>query len=85
MLVTPETAVNSNAMMSPAEIDVVVKSLTVVLSIAVPVDIETPDVLMELAEVGAVVPEATFHVLTVAVPALTTMLHPVIVPATGDT
>lgn len=67
----------SKPMMSLAVVLVVVKSVTVVLVMLVPVEIDTPEVLIEFEpSVGIAVPEATFSVLTVAVPASTVMLHP---------
>lgn len=70
-------------MMSLAVTVVLVKSLTVVEWIAVPVDIPTPDVLMELPLVGMAVPVATFQNLTVIVPASTSRLYAEIVQANG--
>lgn len=64
---------------------VVVKSDVVELMMAVPVAKDTPLVLIRLDTVGAAVPDAIFQTFTVAVPASATMLHPVIVPATGKT
>jgi hypothetical protein len=58
-----------------AAVVVVVKSETVELVIFVPEESETPEVLMEFEEVGIAVPVATFHVLTVAVPASAVMLQ----------
>jgi hypothetical protein len=49
-------------MISPAVTVVVVKSVSVALLTAVPVEILTPLVLIEFPEVGTDVPEATFHV-----------------------
>jgi hypothetical protein len=62
------------ARMSPAAIAVLVKSVTVLERKAVPVEIATPLVLMELATVGIAVPVASRQVLKVAVPASTRML-----------
>ena len=62
------TAVTFIAMMSLAETVVVVKSVTVVEWIAVPEEMPTPDVEIELLEVGIAVPVATFQNLTVIVP-----------------
>jgi len=61
--------------MSPAVVATVVKSVTVVLVMFVPVEMATPLVEMELLVVGIAVPLAIFQVLTVAVPASTVMLH----------
>jgi hypothetical protein len=72
---TPETAPKLAAIISPAVVAVVVKSVTVELVTFVPVEIATPLVLMEFEEVGIAVPVAIFHVLIVAVPASTVMLQ----------
>jgi hypothetical protein len=49
-----------------------------------PLEIETPEVLMEFVEVGCVVPVATLYVLTVAVSlGETSMSQLVMVQATG--
>lgn len=64
-------------------IDVVVKSVSVVEWIAVPVDSDKPLVLMELELVGIAVPVATFHSFTVAVPASAMMSHETMVHAKG--
>ena len=79
------TADRLKANMSLADTVVDVKSVTVELVMADPVDRETPLVLMLFPDVGAVVPVPIFHVCTVAVPVSTTILHPVMVPATGKT
>ncbi len=71
--------------MSLAATAVVVKSVTSELITAVPLEIETPEVFIEFAFVGAAVPDAIFQTFTVAVPASTTIAHPDIVPATGKT
>ena len=63
------TAVTFMARMSFWVTVVVVKSLSVVEWMAVPLDIETPLVLMEFEEVGIAVPVAIFQNLTVIVPA----------------
>jgi hypothetical protein len=62
---------------------VVVKSVNVVLRIAVPVLMETPLVLIELDAVGIAVPAAIFHTLIVQVPVSTRMLQACIVPPEG--
>ncbi len=85
ILAAPETADRLKPNMSFAATAVVVKSVKVVLRIAVPDDIATPLVLIELPDVGEAVPVATFHVETVAVPASTAMFHAVMLPATGNT
>lgn len=69
--------------MSFAETEVVVKSVSVVEWIAVPVDRETPLVLIELAAVGIAVPLATFQSFTVAVPVSAVMFQAAIVHAKG--
>jgi len=79
MAVALDTALRSAAIMSPALTAVVVKSDTVVLSITVPVEMETPLVLMEFDAVGIAVPVATFQVFTVAVPWSTTIDQPAMV------
>ena len=74
----------SAPMMSLAVTVVVVKSDVVVDCTTVPVEIATPEVLIEFdPRVGMAVPAATFRVFTVAVPASTSMLQPVIVQAIG--
>ena len=74
----------SAAKMSLAAIVVVVKSVKVVLWITVPLAMETPEVLIEFEpRVGIAVPEATFKVLTVAVPASTSIFQPVMVQPMG--
>jgi hypothetical protein len=84
MYPTPLVVIKSAPKISLALIVVVVKSITVVLWITVPVEIETPLVEMEFdPKVGIAVPEATFNVFTVAVPASTSISHPTIVQAKG--
>jgi hypothetical protein len=71
-------------MMSLAVTVVVVKSEVTALWTTVPVEIATPLVLIEFEpRVGIAVPLATFKVLTVAVPASTSMLQPTIEQAKG--
>ena len=62
------------ARMSLAAMVVVVKSESVVEWMAVPLDMLTPLVLMELPEVGMAVPVALFQNLMVIVPASIAML-----------
>lgn len=71
------------ATMSLAAMAVEVKSLTVVLWIAVPDEIETPLVLIDPPLVGIAVPVAARQNLTVIVPASTTRLYALIVQANG--
>ena len=84
-MVAPETALRLKAKISFAVTVVVVKSVTVELMTADPLERDTPLVLMEFELVGDVVPEEIFHVSTVAVPLSATMDHPVMVPLTGNT
>lgn len=80
----PPTASSEKAILSPAAIAVVVKSPSAVLVTAPPVEIDTPEVDIVLATVGAVDPVATFHVLIVAVSfGEMTNVHEVIVQAIG--
>src|SRR5579859_4812540 len=83
MIVAPLTAVMSIAIKSSAAMDVVVKSLSVVDTTAVPDEILTPLVLIELPEVGIAVPLATFQNLTVIVPESIIRLYDVMVQANG--
>src|SRR3569833_2906631 len=69
--------------MSFALTAVLEKSVTVEEWIAVPVEIETPDVLIEFVTVGIAVPVATFHNFTVAVPVSSAKFHALIVHAKG--
>jgi hypothetical protein len=69
------------AMMSNAATAVLVKSEVVVECTLVPVEIATPEVLIESEEVGIAVPVAFRQNFTVAVPASTLMSQPVIVQA----
>jgi hypothetical protein len=71
--------------MSLAATLVVVKSLSVVECTLVPLDMEMPLVLIELADVGMAVPLATFHSFTVAVPVSTVIFQAAIVQANGTT
>ena len=64
----PVTAVMFTIITSFAVTVVVVKSLTVVLWMFVPVEIPTPEVLMRFAIVGIAVPFAIFQNVNVAVP-----------------
>ena len=77
-------AVSCAPTMSPAVMVVVVKSLTVELEMKVPVEMDSPLVLIEFEPmVGFAVPLATFMVFTVAVPVSTEIDHPVIVQPIG--
>ncbi len=76
----PLTAVTCAMNWSPTETVVVVKSVTVVLSMCVPVASETPLVLITSAIVGMAVPVAFFHTFKVQVPWSALMMNPVIVP-----
>jgi len=69
-----ETVDTFIAIMSFAATEVVVKSLVVVEWMAVPDEMETPLVLIELPDVGIAVPVATFQNLIVIVPASIAML-----------
>ncbi len=77
------TAVTFMAMMSLAVTVVLVKSESVVEWIAVPVDIATPLVLIELPDVGMAVPVATFQNFTVIVPASIRRFQALTVQAKG--
>ena len=78
-----ETVLRRMPIMSFAEIEVAVKSLTVVLWRAVPLVIEIPEVLIESETVGRAAPFAFRHVVKVAVPVSTRMLIAEIVQAKG--
>lgn len=71
------------AIISLAATEVVVKSVRVVLWIAVPLEIETPLVLIELLEVGMAVPVPTFQNAIVTVPESTSRFQACIVQAKG--
>lgn len=81
--VGPEIVEMLNARMSPAVTVVVVKSEVVELRTCVPLESDTPLVEMLFDTVGTAVPDATFHVVTVAVPVSALIDHPVIVHAYG--
>ncbi len=82
-------AVMAMATMSPAVTVVVVKSVAVVgfSDTVLPLVMETPEVEIELPEVGMAVPLATFHALNVIVPLVASVmrLYPLIVQAKGMT
>ena len=80
MSVAPLTAVTCAMNISPAVTVVVVKSLTVELRICVPLESDTPLVLITSAIVGIAVPLAFFHVFSVQVPVSALIEYPVIVP-----
>ncbi len=81
--VAPETATRLNASLSFTAIAVLVKSVTVELSTAVPVDSDTPEVLIELAAVGIAVAEDERHVLIVTVPVSAAICQLLIEQANG--
>jgi hypothetical protein len=76
-------AVIEKASQSLAAMSIDVKSETVVLWICVPLEIATPEVLIEFPEVGIAVPPFTRHVATVAVPVLTAISQALMVQANG--
>ena len=88
------TAERSTAILSPFETAVLVKSVSVADDTDVPVESETPLVLIEFPLVGVLVPVATFQNFTVAVqlaqvpepvPSSTLISQPIIVPAFAAT
>ena len=66
--VAPLTANRSKPNRSPEDTVVVVKSVSVVEVTKFPEERDTPLVLIEFAEVGFELPDATFQTSTVAVP-----------------
>ena len=78
----PPTVVRLMIAISLAVTVVLVKSLVVVLWTLVPVEMDTPEVLIESLTVGIAVPVAFFHTLNVAVPlGASEMFHAEIVQA----
>src|SRR5579871_339060 len=84
----PVRAVMAARIVSPAEIEVVVKSLVLLVTSSVPLLSEMPLVLIEFDDAGTAVPAATFQNLMVTVPvsaaiATELLLDPPMVHATG--